>query len=90
MANYYLKNADATRVYRLEYETADGATTVFAAYACATGTSAVLPNKNPIEHPDQSVDTSQVLVDTVLNGLVVATLTEYRTRAKAMIDGEWS
>lgn len=90
MANYYLKNADATRVYRLEYETMDGATLVVASYACATGASAVLPNKNAIEHPDQNVDTSQVFVDTLLNGLVVATVAEYRTRAKAMIDGEWS
>jgi len=91
MADYYLKNADATRIYRLDYEVgADGAVLVKACRAAATGASAVLPNKESITMPDQPVDVSQCLVDFILNALKPATVTEYRTRAKAMLDTFWS
>ena len=91
MANYFLKNSDATRVYRIEYALdGDGHVAVFNAHAVATGTAAVLPNGDPITESDIQVDLGQVLADIIINSLVVATLAEYRTRAKAMIDGEWS
>ena len=89
--NYYLKNSDATRMYRIDYSTdTDGHIRIGGAYACATGTSAVTPDGNPISEPDVEVETSQVLVDLIVNSLVAGTVTEYRTRAKAMIDAEWS
>jgi len=91
MADYFLKNSDATRVYRIVYVAdAESHVTVSGAYACATGAAAVLPNGNPIEVVDQPIDLGQVLADDVLNSLVAGTLTEYRTQAKAMVDSMWS
>lgn len=91
MANYYLKNADASRMYRLDYEADEnGGLLVRSAYACATGVAAELPNKNPIRDVDEPVDPAQVLVDLVVNGLVVGTVAEYRELAKDMTDLKWS
>lgn len=90
-ANYFLKNADASRVYRLEYEVdEDGGVTVSNARASAVGAAAKTPNGNAITLPDQQVDPAQVLVDLVLNSLKPATVAEYRAAAKAMLDGFWS
>jgi hypothetical protein len=90
MANYFLKNADATRVYRLEYLVDEpGGVVVNNARASAVGASAVLPNKNVINLPDMPVDPAQVLVDVVLNALKPATLAEYRAVSKAMLDSFW-
>lgn len=91
MANYYLKNAAATRMYRLEYGTNDeGGIAVWGAHACATGTDAELPNTDAITEVDATVDPAQVLVDLVVNSLVAGTVAEYRTLAKAMTDLKWS
>jgi hypothetical protein len=90
MANYYLKNADATRIHRVVYESDNGNITIAGAYACATGASAKLPNGNLVESIDQPVDVGQVLIDVVLNSLVPGTVTEYRELAKVMTDAKWS
>jgi hypothetical protein len=91
MANYYLKNADATRMFRVDYSVDEnGGVSLRGTFACATGASAELPNKNPIVAVDAPVDPAQLLIDVVLNGLVEGTVTEYRTLAKAMTDLKWS
>jgi len=89
--NYYLKNADATRMYRVVYENVDPAGfTASSAFACATGAEAVLPNGNPIQSLDQPTDLGQVLIDVVLNDLVPGTLAEYKTLAVAMVETNWT
>jgi len=90
MSNHYLKNGDATRVYRLEYDVTDGRIEVHGAFACGVGEAAVLPNANAITRVDEPVDVAQVLVDHIVNGLVAATVEEYRTLAKSMLDDDWS
>lgn len=91
MADFYLKNADASRVYRLEYAVGeDGAISVSACRACAAGGSAWLPNKTRVSAADQPVDVSQVLIDYILAPLVPGTVEEYRACAKAMIDTFWT
>jgi hypothetical protein len=102
MANYYLKNADTSRVYRLVYEEIfvagtpvdpDGHTeySVTAAYVCATAAGiASMPNEVVVTEPDTVVSINQVLVDTVINPFTAGTVTDYRTVAKAMIDESWS
>lgn len=92
MANHYLRNADSTRIYRVVYSTdpETGGITVNGAYACGTGDGAALPDGSPIQMPDQPCDSSQVLVDMVVNGLTNTNLAAYRTLAKAMVDASWS
>jgi hypothetical protein len=91
MADYFLKNADASRMYRIEYATDESShVTVGGMWACATGFADELPDGTVIAEMEQPVQHGQVLVDLVLNGLVEGTLAEYRTLAKAMVDAMWA
>ena len=90
MATYYLKTAEGTRMYRLEYVADEGRISLaLPVHACATGTAAILPNGDTITLLDQAVDVAQAFIDHILHGLVVGTVAEYRTLAKAMVDGKW-
>lgn len=97
MANYYLKNADASRTYRIEYQTTtmpgiEPPVTYYSArraFICDTNEGATTPEGMPITEPDQEVTMNQLVVDLVLSELVPATLAEYRAAAGLMIGASW-
>lgn len=98
MANYYLKNEDASRVYRINYREIPSLPGVEppvsyyaaeAAFVCDTTAGASLGDGSLILEPDQEVTMSQLVVDLVLSELVTATITEYRTAAVGMIGASW-
>jgi hypothetical protein len=95
MANYYLKNASASRVYRLQYAATNQPDdpivfySVQKVFVCDTTASPVLPDGTAVTEPDQEVTLSTILVDLVINELVDGTLADYRAAATGMIDDSW-
>jgi hypothetical protein len=89
MANYYLKNAGVTKMYRLNYTQSGSNYTLYDAFASATGAAATLPDGTVVSRPDQPVEVAAVLIDQILGALSQGTVAEYRTLSKAIIDASW-
>jgi len=95
MPNYFLKNTDASRVYRLQYAATnepDDPTVFYSVqkvFVCDTAATAILPDGTAVTEPDQEVTLSAILVDTIINDLVAGTISDYRAAATGMIDDSW-
>lgn len=88
MAEYFLKNAAGTKMYRLNYAaTPQGGFAVSKAFV--TGTAVPLPDGTTTTGQDTEVDVKHVLVDLVLANVVPGTLDEYRALMKTRVDALW-
>jgi phenylalanyl-tRNA synthetase beta subunit len=90
MADYFLKATDGSRAYRLVYVIEDSTGAIRVSEAHAVGhAGSVTPSQTQIVDLDQPVTVEDVLVELVLDAVVAGTAADYRTVAKAQIDGKW-
>lgn len=85
MAEYYLQTS--TYVYRTTYRQEGDNVLIDAVHVSGSGT---LPDGQPVAIIDQPTTAANIVVDQVLLRTSAATVTEYRTAAKAQADASWT
>lgn len=87
MPNYFLKNNDASLIFRIEYQGSAGAYTISG--ITATGIDKLLPDGAALNGWEVPVEPRQLVVAQVLGTVAQATLAEYRTLVKSVVDTQW-
>lgn len=93
MANYFMRSADGTKMYRIEYEVTTDPAGVAVGSIHFTGDAVTLPSGAVVSGIDGDVAEREVLVDVVTGAVTVSDVAAYRALAKsisdAQIDARW-
>jgi hypothetical protein len=79
MANYFLRTADSTKAYRIDYTVAAPRVTINGCYC--TGNGVTLPSGGIVTGVDVPVHTDDVLVDFAVASVAVCPVADYRSIA---------